>query len=209
MGSELQTTASALTPHPVTGELLDLGAMSIEEVAEHAGALQDHRARLAEFDDALGAALLADLDRMAEWTVRVGDPTDRQWEIMSSSPTAGTETYPADLLKDALATLVAESVLSPEAASRALKRRLTLELAVPWDADLVALADEVKGAIGIQIAGVEVEVVSASPAERAVASGIAALRKIPGVSETLDGAKVTVAQGKRRVTVTLKTRGSR
>jgi hypothetical protein len=209
VGSELQTTAGALTPHPVTGELLDLDAMSIEERAEVAGALRDHRARLAEFDDALNTVFLADLDRMAEWTVRVGDPTGRQWEIKSSSPTAGTETYPPDMLRDVLTTLVSGGVLSPEAASRAFKRRLTLELAVPWGADLTALADRVKGAIGIQIAGVEVEVISANPAEKAVASGITALRKIPGVSDALDEAKVTVPQGKRRVTVTLKTRASK
>lgn len=37
VGTELQTTSAAVTLNPVTGELLDLTALSLDELAEHAG----------------------------------------------------------------------------------------------------------------------------------------------------------------------------
>lgn len=193
--------------HPVTGELLDLATLDTESVAELAVEMQEHRAQLAGFERALSDTLVAHLDRSALWTQRVGDPTGpRQLEIKAPSPEAGAS-YPADTLVPALRSLIRAGVITPEAASKACVRQLTLGLAVPWDADLSELAETVKGAIDIQIAGVAVDVVAAEPVERPVQAGIKALCKIPGAAEELDRVKVTVPQGARRASVKVKVRG--
>jgi hypothetical protein len=196
--------------HPVTGEILNLSGESIERLAELTVDLQKDRESIAAFDQALSDALLAHLDRSALWTQRVGEPTDDvQYELKAPSPTAGTESYPPDRLGSALDDLVGADVISEDAASNALQRRLLLELEVPWGANLSEMAKAVKDAIGITVADVDVKVARAEPSCRPSASGIKALRKIPGAVATLDEALVTQDPPKRRVKVTVKTKGSR
>jgi hypothetical protein len=194
--------------HPVTGELLNLAQESLDRLAGIVVGLQEHRARLADFERQVNDVMVAHLDRAASWTARVGDPTgERQFEIKAPSPEAGQAVYRSDTLVPALKALVDAGAISPEAASKACARQLVLSLAVPWGANLDELAETVQDAIGIQIAGVEVDVVSASPSERPVQAGIKALRKIPGVAEALDRVKVTPEPGPRRATVKVKVRG--
>jgi hypothetical protein len=206
--TELATRAVEVT-HPVTGEVLNLAEESLEQLAEMIVDLQEHRVRLADFERAVSDVMVAYLDRSALWTMRVGDPTGaRQLEIKAPSPEAGQAAYPVDALVPMLKSLIADGVISPDAASKACARQLTLSLEVPWDADLTELADTVKGAVGIQIAGVAVDVVAASPVEKPIQAGIKALRKIPGAVDELDRVKVTLDQGPRRATVKVKVRGS-
>lgn len=194
--------------HPVTGELLEVAALDAEDVAELAVEMQEHRARVADFEQTLNDRLVGLLDRSAKWTMRVGDPTGhRQIEIKAPSPEAGQAVYPADELVPVLKALVEAEMITSEAATKACARQLVLSVAVPWDADLDELAETVKDAIGIQIAGVEVDVVAATPVAKPLQAGIKALCKIPGVAAKLDEVKVTSEQGPRRATVKVKMRG--
>ncbi len=61
--------------------------------------------------------LVARLDRNGKWTLREGG-----YEIKSSSPEAGTVAYDTDLLREALAELVGEGVVSAQGANAALQR---------------------------------------------------------------------------------------
>lgn len=194
--------------HPLTGEILDLASESVRDLAERVVDLQEHRQRIGDFDQALSDALLDHLDRSAQWTQRVGDlMAGRQLEIKAPSPSAGTESYPPDALVVALDELTGANLISEDAASKALQRRLVLELDIPWAADPSEMAKAVKDAAGIQVAGVDVTVVKAEPVSRVSAAGVKALRKIPGVGVVLDGALVTQDPPKRRVKVTVKTKG--
>lgn len=192
--------------HPRTGELLAIQTAETGQLAEWHTSLDEVRDRLAEAEMMVSDELVRRLDRRAEWTLRVGDPKDRQWEIKSTSPTAGTESYPPGLLRQELNGLVEQDVISEQAAQGALRRQLLLTVAVPWAADLQALVEQLKGAVGIQIAGVKVDAISADVSERPVASGINKLRKVPGACEALDRAKVAQSPSRRRATVKLKTR---
>ena len=189
-----------------TGELVDIANASTERVAELATNMVDVRAQITEVEQAISTELVARLDQQAVWTILVGDPTTAQWEITAPSPAAGTETYPADRLIPELEDLIAQGVITTDAASRACKRHLILTVTVPWSAAPEDLARKLSDAAGIAIAGVPVEVVKAEPYVKPVAQGIAALRKVPGASEALDGAKVTQAPGARRAKVTRKDR---
>lgn len=201
-----EPSAELVVLHPKTGELLAIRTAETEQLAEWRTSVDEARDALAEAEAMVSDEIVRRLDRRAEWTLRVGDPKDRQYEIKAPSPTAGTETYPPDLLRAELNNLVGLDVISEEAAQGALKRQLLLTLSVPWDADLHALVEQLKGAVGIQVAGVEVDVVSVDASERPVASGINKLRKIPSAGEVLDRAKVEQPSGRRRATVKLKTR---
>jgi hypothetical protein len=192
--------------HPRTGELLAIQTAETEQLAEWRTSVDEARDALAEAEAMVSDELVRRLDRNAEWTLRVGDPKDRQWEIKAPSPTAGTESYPPDLLRAELNNLVGLDVISEEAAQGALKRQLLLTLSVPWDADLRVLVEQLKGAVGVQVADVEVDVVSADASERPIASGINRLRKISGAVKALDRARVEQPAGRRRASVKLKTR---
>jgi hypothetical protein len=193
---------------PTTGEIVDLRTAPTEELAAVDAGLQDTQVQIGEAKGAISDELVARLDRSAAWTLLVGDPTgDRQFEIKAPSPAAGADVYAPDLLREALNELVDADTISEEAAAKALQRRLVLELSVPWDADLSALAETVKDAVGIQIAGVEVDVVHSASAARVVAAGVKALQKIPGMSGVLSRARVDQPPAARRATVKVKVRG--
>jgi hypothetical protein len=196
--------------HPFTGELLDLSSMTLEHLAHLSRDMQAYREQITEFEEALSDALLAHLDASAEWTQRVGSPTDEvQLEIKAPSPAAGTEGYLEDVLEGKLQTLVGAETITPSAASKACKRQLVLTLGVPWDANLQDLAETVKDPEAvIQIAGVRVDVVKADASVKYATAGINALRKVPGTAEALDAAKVDKPAPPRKARVTVKGRGA-
>jgi hypothetical protein len=187
-----------------TGEVVDLVSAPTERVAELATNMADVRARIGEVEQAISMELVTRLDRSATWTLRVGDPTRAQWEITAPSPAAGTEAYPPDALVGALDDLLAGGVITLQAASKACKRQLVITLDVPWGNDPAELADMLRSAANVEIAGVRVDVVKADPSTRPVAAGIAALRKIPGTTALLDEAKVTQPPPARRAKVVRK-----
>jgi hypothetical protein len=187
-----------------TGEVVDLVSAPTERVAELATNMADVRAQIGEVEQAISMELVTRLDRSATWTLRVGDPTRAQWEITAPSPAAGTEAYPPDALVAALDDLLAGGVITVQAASKACKRQVVLTVDVSWGADPDELAGTLKAATGVDIAGVPVDVVKAEPSTRPVATGIAALRKIPGTAALLDEAKVTQPPPPRRAKVVRK-----
>jgi hypothetical protein len=192
-----------------TGELVDIRTAPTERLAGIVVSLQDQRVELAEVEGFISDELVARLDREAQWTLRVGDPTgDRQFEIKAPSPTAGTESYRPDVLEEVLQTLIMAGTVSENAASGACRRQLTLCLEVPWAADPAELADQVQQAIAIEVGGHRVQVVSTAGSVSLSAAGINKLRKVPGVGDALDRAKVTQPAGPRKAKVTVKERPS-
>jgi hypothetical protein len=189
-----------------TGEIVDIATAPTVAVAELATNMADVRAQISDVEKAISTELVARLDRSASWTVRVGDPAVAQWEITAPSPTAATDVYPQDLLQAELAKLIAQGVITTDAASRACKRQLVLTVGVPWSAEPQEIADTLKAATSVAIAGVSVEVLKVETDARPVAQGIAALRKVPGTAEALDAAKQTQPAGARRAKVTRKSR---
>jgi hypothetical protein len=196
MSTELQPTVPTVVDR-VTGELLSVRDASTEQLAEFTTNCQQVKQEIGDAERVVSDELLDRLDKSASWTQRVGS-----YELKAPSPTAGTETYPPDMLRDALVRLVDAGTISVDAASKALQRRLVLELDVPWQADPASLATTVKEAITIQVADVIVNVVKAEAATRVSAVGIKAVRKVPGTSDALDAAKRTQPPAARRVKVT-------
>jgi hypothetical protein len=192
--------STELTINPATGEALDLTTASTGQLARVISELGSTRHRLAEFERTIEDALVEHMDREAMFTLRVDDG-DQHFEVKAPSPTAGTTVYLPDMLETELDGLVEAGTITPDAAARALHRRLILELGCPWDADPHDLARQVKEALSIEIAGIEVKVERAEAKIAPVASAIAALRKIPGSIDALEKAKREQPPGKRRVTV--------
>jgi len=187
----------------VSGEVLDPRTAETARLAAFVTDLHGIRQELSEAESVVSDELVSRLDRDACWTAHVDDGETR-WEIKAASPTAGTTSYPEDLLEVELQGLVDAATISSDAAAKALNRRVVLELSVPWDADPREIARKVKQALSIEVAGVTVTVERADAKITPVASAIAALRKVPGTSDALDAAKREQPQGKRRVTVKLK-----
>jgi hypothetical protein len=203
-----EPSAELVVLDPGTGELLTVRAADTEALAAWRVHADEARDSLAESEAIVSDELVRRLDREGKWTLRVGDPTVRQYEITAPSPTAGTDVYDERLLADALQRLVADDVISGEAASRAMPRRLLLELEVPWDADPDTLASLIPSNMRVQIASTDMAVLAARSVIRVMASGIAALRKVPGTAQVLDTCKPAVAPSapKRRAKVTLRER---
>ena len=206
-GTELTPTITAVLDR-TTGELISVAEAETEQLAQYVTNQQQLRDELRDAEAVVSGELVARMDQSASWTMRVGDPkTGVQWEITTSSPTAGTETYPVDLLQAALADLIAKGTITPDAASKACKRHLVLTIDAPWDADLAEM-EQVAGGVTFQLAGHDVSVVKAESSVKAVASGINALRKVPGTQDALDEALVPQPAGNRRAKVTIKGRES-
>jgi hypothetical protein len=186
----------------VTGELVNVRTETTERLAAYIDDLGELRAQLAEGESVVNDELLHRLDMGASWTERVGD-----FELKAPSPTAGTETYDAGALEAVLAGLIVRERISEDAGSAACRRQLTLCLEVPWTANPHALAEKVREALTVEVAGQQVRVISASGSVVPVAAGIAKLRKL-GVGEMLDTAREEpVTLPRRRVKVTFKGRG--
>jgi hypothetical protein len=174
-------SASPTVVDRMTGDVLSVREASTEQLAEFLVNQQCSRALLNEAEEMVAAEILDRLDRAASWTLRVG------------------------VLRTVLTRLVEADEINGGAAANALRRTLTLELAVPWDANLAMMADSVRQAVEIHVASVKVTVLKAEPASRVSAVGIKVLRKVPGVSEKLEGALAVQSPPKRRVKVTRST----
>jgi hypothetical protein len=187
---------------PLTGELVDLESADLGQLAGLLLASVETHSRLGEFESAVNEAVLTKLDRSAQWTMRL-DVDGQRVEIKAPSPTAGTTLYPEDMLETELEGLVQQGTITPEAAAKALHRRIVLELGVPWDADPREIARKVKEALSIEVTGVQVRVERSEARITPVASSINALRKVPGTIDALDRAQREQPVAKRRATVKL------
>ena len=182
------------------GELAPVKAASTERVAAFVDSVAERRVQLAEWESVANDELLTRMDFEAATTLHVGG-----FELKTPSATAGTTAYDPVALDEQLGSLVGCMLISPLAASVALKRQLTLNLEVSWDTTPDELAAEVERAVAIHIAGHEVKVLSVSGSLTPVLAGINRLRKL-GLGEDLDAALVPTPAPRRRVKVTRKGR---
>lgn len=201
MKTETKSTAlQVVDPH---GEILDLADAETERIAELVIDIDDARQRFADVEQIASDELVRRLDRRASWTLRVGDPTVRQFEIKTSSPTAGTTAYDASLLEQELRTLVDRQTIDAEGAALALDRTLTIKVGVPLDADLELIERAVKCAAEIQVAGVTVSVDSVSADRKVKLGGVEKLRKVDGTGAALDRAQLRTPAPKRKAKVAI------
>lgn len=227
---EAQTRAVS-TVHPRTGEVVNLRDASLEQLAEAAGDAIDLESRLKEFQGDLSEELLARLDKSGVWTQRVKSPDNRyEWEITSASPDAGSVGYDAVQLDIALRTLMAKEVINDQAASAALKRQITVTLAVPFSMGLedteTAIAEgrillahvpahltddagrppvklkELAGPVDV----VGVEVTSTSSSRSPAKAGINRLLKIPAAVADIAGAEIPIRPPARKAKVKMLTK---
>lgn len=204
MGTVITVPTREITD-PKTGEILDLNTVSNERLAEFTTNIQQVREQLGEMELVASDEWIARLDRNAEWTLRVGDPKDRMWEIKASSPTAGSETYPPDMLEQELRALVARDTITEAAAAKALKRQAIVTLDIPLGLGLKETTDGLR-ALTFDLEGIPLPVAGVDSRQSSVIAGINALRKVNGTSSALNRAKVTQPVGARRARVVLKVR---
>lgn len=126
--------------HPQTGEILDLAAAENAQIASWIESVKEWEV------NARGAKQLASeeihrrMDRAACWTLRDGD-----YEIKGQSPDR-TE-YLIDSLQVALRNLIAEGLITEEAAQAAVKREVTYKPAKRGINALLKIGGEVAEAI--------------------------------------------------------------
>ena len=196
------TTTDLTVIDRVTGELLDLTSASPLQIAEFIDHMDVIRSELSEHDTLARHELVRRLDMNGKWTLRVGEPTDdMQYEIKAPSPTAGTDGYPPADLEAALLLLLDDDVISETGADSALDRHLVVTARVAFSDDLDQLANTVRDAVGVVIAGATVDVIDAAAIRKPRKAGITALRKVPGVAGVLDEVVVVTPVGSRRASV--------
>lgn len=187
-----------------TGEIVALKDATMEALAAYMTELRAVREQQAEVESQISDELCKRLDQSACWTQHVRGSDGEVWEIKAPSPTAGTDAYPPERLEPELQALVEDGIINEGAATGALRRTVSLEIGLPWSADPQVVADALRNAVRVEIAGFEVQVLAAAPVRKTVASGIAKLRKIAGTQEALDRALIKMDAPKRRVKVTVK-----
>jgi hypothetical protein len=186
-----------------TGDVFDPAKADTARLAAFCTNLGELRKELAEAERVVSDELVDRMDREALYTLHVEDGEQR-WEIKGASQTAGTTVYLQDVLETELKGLVDENTITPDAAGRALHRHISLQLGVPWNADPQEIAQKVKEALSIEVAGVTVTVERAEARAVPATSGINALRKQPGTVSAIDRAKREQPPGRRKAIVKLK-----
>lgn len=141
----LRREGTELTVVPFTGEALQLADLSYEQLAEVLASCRDwEREQLQSFKADVQAEVLRRMDERAAtgetgaWTIREGD-----WKLTGDSPDR-TE-YPVDELREALAELAEDGLISPAAVDKVIvpsgwkvaKRALTQLMKIPGVADRV------------------------------------------------------------------------
>lgn len=197
------TTTALEVVDPIQGELLDLTAAQPERLAQLMDDIATRRDELADVEQLVSDELVRRLDRAACWTLRVGDPRERQFEIKASSPDAGTEAYDALLLEAELRKLIERGTIDESAAAGALERSLSIKVRVPFDADLDDLVGKLSGALGVEISGVLVDVDSVGSNRSPKLGAIGKLRKVDGTGAALDRAQLRVSAPARKAKVKL------
>jgi hypothetical protein len=189
-----------------TNEIVGVKDASTLSLAAFVTDMQTVREKHAEAEAVVSDELVSRMDQALNWTLREGDLRDGEaWEIKAPSPAAGTEVYPPEVLEPELSALIETGIINEQGAETALKRTLLIEVAVPWATDPDEIALVLKDALGIEIAGHKVDVLSATANRRVVAAGVNKLSKIPGTKDALDRAVITREPPVRRAKVTLKT----
>lgn len=194
------STAELTVCDRLTGEALDVNAATTGRLARFLANIATLRAELADVEAVVNTALVGRLDADLTWTQRVEDDGIR-FEVVAPSPDSGSTEHLPDVLEDELRKLVARNVITAQGAGVALQRRLTVEVEVPLDADLAALAMKVVDSEHTEIGGVAVAVVKVEHKRKAMKSGIAKLAKLDGTNAALGRAKRFLPVGARRAKV--------
>jgi len=120
MTTDLDTTQDATVVHPVTGEVLDLATAPIDVIAEFVDAVTDSRRQLDELRSMADRELARRMDVENLRTYDLGG-----WRVTVNAPTRTV--YDGERLRDVLASLVGEGVISESAADRACQQVTTLK----------------------------------------------------------------------------------
>lgn len=153
-----------------------------------------------EADNRVREELPFRLDRRSSWTVREAGHT-----INAPSPEAGTTAYNSELLRDALAALVAGQVIEQEAADRALEV-VTPPARVSY-ALLRELLDALHGGLDMpveeRLRGALHDLLAKEPEPALVQkhAGIKALCKLAAAREAIEACQVELTPPVRRATV--------
>jgi hypothetical protein len=179
------------------GEIVNVRTASTKRLAEWVDALGELRRQIAEEEDAVQQELVRRMDHEAATTLLEGD-----FELKVPGANAGTTVYVAETLEEVLQTLIMAGTISETAAAGALGRGLEMEVEVPFSASPESMADALRDAVGIEIAGVAVRVIRCGAVRKPSVPGVNRLAKLPGVAEALERAReLSVAPPRRRVKV--------
>lgn len=170
MSTELEKREASLVPNLATGELLDLSSADSGDIAHALFAIREKEYELKEMKKLVGDELNRRLDAEAQWTQHWG-----AFDVKGSSPQPTRE---ADMgpLMEALEGLVAEGLISQQAAQKAVKPKV--DYIPKWGAiDAIRkVSPEVRERIDPHIREVEkrryaprVEMVRPEPSEEAEA----------------------------------------
>lgn len=194
------TTQAVTVVNPLTREVLDVASATTADLAGYMASLPIIRRHLAEEEAVVNQALLERIDPTGEYTQRLDDG-EWVYTLKTSSPTAGTDAYLVDVMRDGLREMLAAETVAPEASRAALKRTVTITATVDVDVDLAAFREQL---LGIEeIGDYPVWDVSVAVAESVPAAGVARLRRMGGDAATLVGlARQKVDPPARKVRVT-------
>lgn len=105
--------------NPDTGEVVPLADAPMPLIAAVMGDIQVRIDELQELKRGLGRVMVERMDKNASWTARA-----RGVKVTAPSPVAGAVTWDAELLYEILDALVAEDVITREAALKACQQRV-------------------------------------------------------------------------------------
>jgi hypothetical protein len=137
--ADLEPRRSAV--HPVTGEVLDLGRLATDELAEALNAVQTVSGQLKETKAAVDAEMLQRFDQAARWTVHVPG-----FKLSAPSPARRVD-YDVGKLASTLDELVTDGSISTEARDSALEVEVVTKPKVAGLNALKKLGGRVEAAI--------------------------------------------------------------
>lgn len=191
----------------LTGQTItDVRRASLDELVLWLTSHEEIRNEFKVGESIVNEEVVARLDRDRAWTQRIAITGDVQYEVSCPSPDAGSvEIKPAALERE-LRALIARGTISERAAAAALRRRVTLTVAVPFDRDLEPIVDQLRAAIAVTLGAVECQVVEVDGVRQVMKSGITALLKGPGVKAAIDRVSSTLPIRSRKAKIRAITR---
>lgn len=125
MGMELvkrEADSAVAVVNPLTMEIVPLDG-TIDELAAVIDGYAEFTRLAQEARKLVGEELIRRMDRAGTWTHRAGE-----FEITAPSPTAGTEVFDPEKVREAVKALLADDLIDPEAGLSACAIAVTLEV---------------------------------------------------------------------------------
>ena len=132
---------AGIVASPTTGEVIDLATAPTETLAAYLDGVRDLERRLREQKAMATAEVLARMDREGRWTATLGD-----WKLTAPSPEP-RRVYDAAALRADLEQLVADDLIAPAAAARAVEEVTTLKVSAAGVKALEKLGGPVADAV--------------------------------------------------------------